>query len=69
MNAKCVQKARVLYRRFHRLLLKWPAIPVEYAIQLLDYDCPDERVHEFAVHCLRCFVFYYATTTFLVVTK
>ena len=37
----------------HELVSRWPLIPVESAIQLLDYAYPDERVHEYAVRCLR----------------
>ena len=39
-------------RRLHALLRRWPLIPFKYALQLLDYAYPDERVHEFAVKCL-----------------
>ena len=54
-------------RGLHHLLTSWPEIPLEKALQLLDYACkssstpmtpwrcctdPDERVHEFAVRCL-----------------
>lgn len=52
-------------KELHRLLLAWPEIPLEKALQLLDYACnnmehiltlffvdPDERIHEYAVRCL-----------------
>ena len=31
----------------------WPVIPLQYALQLVDHKYPDERVHEYAVKCLR----------------
>ena len=39
-------------RELHSLLTKWPIIPMENALQLLDYAYPDERVHEYVVKCL-----------------
>eukprot|EP00092_Neocalanus_flemingeri_P011672 GFUD01012577.1.p1 GENE.GFUD01012577.1~~GFUD01012577.1.p1 ORF type:complete len:1133 (+),score=268.09 GFUD01012577.1:126-3524(+) len=39
-------------RELHALLTRWPIIPMENALQLLDYAYPDERVHEYAVKCL-----------------
>ena len=35
------------------LLSRWPVLPVERALQLLDYAYPDEHVRKFAVMCLR----------------
>ena len=37
----------------HSLLRSWPVIELQYALQLLDHKYPDERVHEYAVKCLR----------------
>ena len=39
-------------QNLHRMLRKWPLIPFQFALQLLDYSYPDERVHEFAIKCL-----------------
>lgn len=36
-----------------QLLDRWPTLPVEKALQLLDYAYPDENVRKFAVRCLR----------------
>ena len=35
------------------LLSRWPVLPAERALQLLDYAYPDEHVRRFAVKCLR----------------
>ena len=37
----------------HSLLERWPVLPAERALQLLDYAYPDEYVRRFAVKCLR----------------
>ena len=37
----------------HALLERWPVLPAERALQLLDYAYPDEFVRRFAVKCLR----------------
>ncbi|XP_023328992.1 phosphatidylinositol 4,5-bisphosphate 3-kinase catalytic subunit beta isoform isoform X3 [Eurytemora carolleeae] len=40
-------------RDLHDLLERWPRVPVECALQLLDQSYPDQRVHDFAVQSLR----------------
>lgn len=34
------------------LVVKWPALPVEKALELLDYAYADQQVRSFAVRCL-----------------
>ncbi|XP_059138757.1 phosphatidylinositol 4,5-bisphosphate 3-kinase catalytic subunit delta isoform-like [Physella acuta] len=34
------------------LLQTWPNLPVDYALEILDYEYPDHNVREFAVRCL-----------------
>ena len=41
------------FRDLHDLLERWPRVPVECALQLLDQSYPDQRVHDFAVQSLR----------------
>ncbi|XP_059078692.1 phosphatidylinositol 4,5-bisphosphate 3-kinase catalytic subunit beta isoform-like isoform X2 [Tigriopus californicus] len=40
-------------RILNELLTRWPLLPIEKALQLLDYAYPDENVRRFAVKCLR----------------
>ena len=49
VNYKDYQEVKEL----HSLLRSWPVIELQYALQLLDHKYPDERVHEYAVKCLR----------------
>jgi phosphatidylinositol-4,5-bisphosphate 3-kinase len=35
------------------LLQKWPKLPVEKALELLDYAYADQAVRSFAVRCLK----------------
>lgn len=35
------------------LLRKWPKLPVEKALELLDYAYADQEVRSFAVMCLK----------------
>ena len=37
----------------HQMLERWPLLPPEDALHLLDYAYPDEKVRSFAVRCLR----------------
>uniref|UniRef100_A0A0B6ZC56 phosphatidylinositol 3-kinase n=1 Tax=Arion vulgaris TaxID=1028688 RepID=A0A0B6ZC56_9EUPU len=34
------------------LLQAWPTLPVDYALEILDFEYPDHNVREFAVKCL-----------------
>lgn len=34
------------------LLQRWPKLPVEKSLELLDYAYPDREVRKFAVECL-----------------
>ncbi|XP_012943910.1 phosphatidylinositol 4,5-bisphosphate 3-kinase catalytic subunit beta isoform [Aplysia californica] len=34
------------------LLQTWPTLPVDFALEILDYEYPDRNVREFAVKCL-----------------
>ena len=43
----------LFYRVLHELLEAWPLVPVDYALQLLHYEYPDDNVHAYAVRCLR----------------
>ena len=40
-------------KELHSILRRWPLLPVERALQLLDYAYPDRVVRKFAVTCLR----------------
>ena len=46
-------KKKYVCRDLHDLLERWPRVPVECALQLLDQSYPDEKVHDFAVQSLR----------------
>ena len=40
-------------KELHSILRRWPILPVERALELLDYAYPDQVVRRFAVSCLR----------------
>lgn len=56
MKCQCVSyevKCKLQVSEMTALLQRWPKLPVEKALELLDYAYADQAVRSFAVQCLK----------------
>ena len=51
--AKFLNQFHFFFKQLQALLQIWPKLPPREALELLDFNYPDQYVREYAVGCLR----------------